>query len=114
MCKAGRVLRLVHLAPAAMCGLSAPASHMHHLTPPRLCRPAGATYVHWGKVMPAGLVSEPDNTAGDERCAVANASEAYGGAWGWSDTRCSGSYAFMCRAAGEERGRQAQGGPQPA
>jgi hypothetical protein len=33
----------------------------------------------------------------NERCGVANVTQAYDGAWGWSDTLCSESYIHICR-----------------
>jgi hypothetical protein len=59
--------------------------------------PTDATYMHWGR---DGVVSEPNNATGSELCGVANVSQAYSGAWGWSDARCSMSAPFMCRAVG--------------
>jgi hypothetical protein len=60
--------------------------------------PSGATYMHWGR---DGLVPEPSNSTGSELCGVANLTQTYGGAWGWSDTRCNISAPFMCRSMGE-------------
>lgn len=60
--------------------------------------PSGASYMHWGR---DGLVPEPSNSTGSELCAVANISQAYTGAWGWSDARCNISAPFLCRSLGE-------------
>jgi hypothetical protein len=43
-----------------------------------------------------GQVTEPDNAAGSEFCAVANASEPMNGIWGWADTSCATSAPFLC------------------
>jgi hypothetical protein len=51
-------------------------------------------YEHWGGDV---QYSEPDNRAGNEFCAVANYSQAYRQAWGWSDTHCNQQFGFMCR-----------------
>ena len=59
--------------------------------------PSGATYMHWGR---DGLVPEPSNSTGGELCGVSNLTQTYGGAWGWSDTRCNISAPFMCRSMG--------------
>jgi hypothetical protein len=42
-------------------------------------------------------VQEPDNRFGGEFCAVANFSQSYRQAWGWSDTACNQMFGFMCR-----------------
>ncbi len=70
-----------------------------------------SVYLHWGVLLPDG-VPEPNAQLGQEACGVANASEAYlrdrnslevgpGGAWGWADASCGGSYYGMCRLQGE-------------
>jgi hypothetical protein len=72
-----------HVSPAR------PASHA------RPCLRFNNAYEHWGGDVG---VQEPDNRFGSEYCAVANYSQSYRQAWGWSDTTCSGqSYGFMCR-----------------
>ena len=48
-----------------------------------------------------GPINEPNNRFGNELCAVANATQAYGNAWGWADTKCSGMYISMCIVRGE-------------
>jgi hypothetical protein len=53
--------------------------------------------MHWGR---DGLVPEPSNTTGSEFCGVANVSQTYTRAWGWSDARCSMSAPFLCRSLG--------------
>ncbi len=58
-------------------------------------------YAHWGKLRMSDRnvprIPEPNNMDGDEHCAVANASQAYGPAWGWSDTGCDGSFPAICK-----------------
>ncbi len=58
-------------------------------------------YAHWGYYMPQNII-EPNNLTGLEECAVANASQTYGSAWGWADTRCSASLPYMCRITREQ------------
>jgi hypothetical protein len=53
-------------------------------------------YSHWGYYMPQNII-EPNNIFRQENCAGANYSQAWGGAWGWSDTKCDVAYPFMCR-----------------
>jgi hypothetical protein len=57
-------------------------------------------YVHWG-TMYVGEVgqfaAEPNNWQAPEYCAVANYSQAYTTAWGWSDQNCDDKYIFMCK-----------------
>lgn len=56
-------------------------------------------YEHWGSNSTGS--QEPNNRAGNELCAAANASQAYGSAWGWSDVQCSlANVSAMCRVAG--------------
>ena len=55
----------------------------------------GVTYQNWGLYQPGGL-QEPNNNAGNEYCAVANASQPKSNAWGWSDIGCTNQYIFMC------------------
>ncbi len=57
---------------------------------------SSGAYAHWGYYMPQNVL-EPNNLTALENCAVANASQAYGGAWGWADTRCGASLPYMCR-----------------
>jgi hypothetical protein len=59
-----------------------------------------------GRLQPAcalqpGPIDEPNNRFGNELCAVANATQAYGNAWGWADTKCSNTYISMCIVRGE-------------
>ena len=56
-------------------------------------------YTHWGSSKAA---REPNNAAGNEFCAGADATLAYDGAWGWADYSCSGMWPFICRMQGEE------------
>ncbi len=46
-------------------------------------------------------VAEPNNYFGGEYCSVANKSQAYVGAWGWSDVTCGGQYVVMCMVQSE-------------
>jgi hypothetical protein len=46
----------------------------------------------------------PAPAAGSEYCAVANASQTYVGAWGWSDVTCGGSHTVMCMVQSERQG----------
>ncbi len=53
----------------------------------------------WGAL--PGLVREPDNWAGDERCVAANASLPLANAtWGWSDASCDLLMTSVCRLMG--------------
>jgi hypothetical protein len=52
-------------------------------------------YEHWGS---STRWQEPNNRAGDEWCAVANYTQSYFEAWGWSDASCGGAYPYICRA----------------
>jgi hypothetical protein len=54
------------------------------------------TFFHWGTMVPQGI-KEPNAITGLEFCAGANASEAYGGAWGWSDENCGVRAPFVCK-----------------
>ncbi len=56
--------------------------------------PLSRGYKHWGT--DSGSI-EPNNKGGLELCAVANASQSYSKAWGWSDTMCDKKSPFMCR-----------------
>ncbi len=69
--------------------------------PPRNGSALGPVYAHWGYYMPQNIL-EPNNIFGAEDCGVANATQAYGGAWGWSDTRCNASLPFICRVTREQ------------
>ena len=57
-------------------------------------------YLNWGTLMP-GNISEPNNRVPPENCGVANFTERYNGAFGWSDTQCNITAPFMCRMARE-------------
>jgi hypothetical protein len=61
--------------------------------------PQASAYTHWGIALPGGKM-EPNNLRGLEHCAGANSSEAYNGAWGWSDEQCSLRAPFMCKTRG--------------
>lgn len=58
--------------------------------------PFNSSQKHWGI---SGASLQPDNAGGQELCAVANASMAYGkpSSWGWADTGCTDRFIFMCR-----------------
>ncbi len=50
-----------------------------------------SSYTHWGG-------GEPDGRRVPELCVVANQTQAFGGAYGWSDTRCEQQkMVSMCR-----------------
>jgi hypothetical protein len=59
--------------------------------------PLDATaYQHWGQLN--GVAVEPDNReTPPEDCAVANYTEAYGGAWGWADVNCERQFISLCK-----------------
>ena len=52
-------------------------------------------YEHWGVFMP-GQHQEPNNIFREEFCAGANRSQAYGGAFGWSDANCAYPSIYIC------------------
>ncbi len=56
--------------------------------------PGSGAYQHWGR--PEGGVPEPNNNRVG-LCGVANASLSYTNAWGWADTMCNMTNAFICR-----------------
>jgi hypothetical protein len=56
--------------------------------------PGSGAYQHWGR--PEGGVPEPNNNRVG-LCAVCNASLSYTNAWGWADTMCNMTNAFICR-----------------
>jgi hypothetical protein len=63
-------------------------------------RPFPPGYVHWGRMFISDVgqfAAEPNNWLAPEYCAVANYSQAYGTAWGWSDQNCDDRYIFMCK-----------------
>jgi hypothetical protein len=53
-------------------------------------------YKHWAQYQPANSRDPGGAGTGVQECAAANASEAYGGAWGWSNLGCDASLPFMC------------------
>jgi hypothetical protein len=71
------------------------------------CDGTGCTYGRALTPQPLRLLSagqdpvtnstEPNNLKLNERCGVANVTQAYDGAWGWSDTLCSETYVHICR-----------------
>jgi hypothetical protein len=60
--------------------------------------PYGKAYAQWGK---AGSFAEPNNLLGSENCGLANASQTYALAWGWSDSSCRISAPFICKTQRE-------------
>ncbi len=60
--------------------------------------PGQGAYTHWGR---AGGLPEPNNLRGSENCGLANASQTYGAAWGWSDSNCRISAPFICKSLRE-------------
>ena len=42
-------------------------------------------------------VPEPNQMSGAENCGVANSSQVYGKAWGWSDTDCMAQGVSICK-----------------
>jgi hypothetical protein len=70
-------------------------------TDPSIPAPSTANYIHWGRVLPSNIALEPDNHFTMENCGVANYTERFGGAFGWSDTQCNITAPFMCRTACE-------------
>jgi hypothetical protein len=61
------------------------------------------SYGHWGLLDLANgqRREEPNNMSPPEFCVVANASQEFGGAWGWSDTNCDDRRFSMCKVLGE-------------
>ena len=89
-----------------------------------LFKPADATvlpltspraYNHFGLMrftntsIPA--LAEPNNLSGAEYCAVANFSQTYVGAWGWSDIGCGGQHTVMCMVQSGWRAGSASAAP---
>jgi hypothetical protein len=64
------------------------------------------SYKHWGTYLEAGMApqEEPNNRFPSELCVAANYTEAFGNAWGWSDTQCGQQMPYMCRMRSECRG----------
>jgi hypothetical protein len=60
--------------------------------------PSGITYIHWGR---GEGMAEPNNNTGFEACGVANASQSFQEAWGWSDVQCGAKYVFICKIQSE-------------
>jgi hypothetical protein len=65
---------------------------------PTVSPPLSRGYKHWG--MDGGAL-EPNNKLGNEMCAVANATQEYSKAWGWSDTNCENKFTQMCMMLSE-------------
>ena len=78
-------------------------THTFRWTDPSVLAPSTATYLHWGRVLPSNTVLQPDNFNGTENCAVANYTESYLDAFGWSDCLCNITAPFMCRVSRESR-----------
>ena len=53
------------------------------------------SYKHWGVAWDGSL--EPNFKDIPEDCSAGNASEAFGGVFGWSDARCDLTMIFVCR-----------------
>ena len=58
--------------------------------------PSFKTYTHWGMDSSTNA-TEPNNLSGKEACGVANVTQEYEGAWGWSDTNCNNAFVHICR-----------------
>ncbi len=84
-CQLQRMLRCWPL-PRAATALPSPTQL---ITP--AARPATAGIYRPGNVM------EPNRLRGPELCAVANASQSYQLAWGWSDELCAMQAAYICK-----------------
>ena len=84
---------------------SSSASNFTWFDPYVIYQNSGVDYSNWGTYSDGSGSSspEPNNLKSPELCAVANWTEAYGGAWGWADTRCSTNYTFICKII-RERG----------
>jgi hypothetical protein len=66
-------------------------------TPP----PTTGSYIHWGRVRPSNLALQPDNFYTMENCGVANYTETFVDAFGWSDCQCNLTAPFICRMSRE-------------
>jgi hypothetical protein len=68
-------------------------------TPPSSHGKPMETYGHWGVwYEPDGTErAEPNNAMPPEFCAVANYTQLYERAWGWSDQNCEDEYIAMCK-----------------
>ncbi len=64
--------------------------------------PTFRTYSHWGSEN-SSQTQEPNSLRGAERCGVANYTQEFDGAWGWSDTMCNETYVQICRIMREWR-----------
>jgi hypothetical protein len=53
------------------------------------------SYTHWGTDR-GGAGREPNNVCPPEDCAGANYTQAYDGAWGWSDAACDQQFPSLC------------------
>ncbi len=64
--------------------------------------PTSESYRHWGTLKTGGgdSIPEPNNQQPQEYCAVCNATQTYGGAYGWADANCANKYGQMCRIQG--------------
>lgn len=65
--------------------------------------PTSESYRHWGTLKTGGgdSIPEPNNQQPQEYCAVCNATQTYGGAYGWADANCANKFVSMCRIQGE-------------
>jgi hypothetical protein len=68
--------------------------------------PGSDDYRHWGtlKTGEGDDVPEPNNRMPPEYCAACNASQTYGGAYGWADANCAHRLVQMCRIQGGRAG----------
>jgi hypothetical protein len=57
--------------------------------------PNNFTYNHWGTYKP-GTHLEPNNVFPPELCSGGNATESFGGAYGWGDENCERMFPFIC------------------
>jgi hypothetical protein len=70
--------------------------------------PNANSYKHWGTYMSGTPLAKPEPKNKEHQCAVANASEAWGGKtskpWGWASQDCSAQHVYMCRISSGWRG----------
>jgi hypothetical protein len=80
----GRSWGVAAVSTPGACQLHALPTHTHA---PRTCtRP--------------GTHREPNNIAGGEDCAGANATQMFEGLWGWADANCNLKFPYICETAG--------------
>jgi hypothetical protein len=76
-------------------GLRQRPANKWNFTDTTIPTPSFRTYSHWGDG--GGNNTEPNNMFGDERCGVANVTQAFDGAWGWADWKCNATFVHICR-----------------